>query len=238
MNRQQAFLDVATSSDALTFEKRLVEFADRKGFPLVSAILVLDRPGAPAQFISVGNVPEAYKASYADPELSRKSPVLSRLKHLAHPFTYDQAMYVKDGVGHLWEHQAKYGYKTGVAMAMHMTNGRHFLLGFDREENLPQDDGELISLMADLQLLGAFAQETAVRLLSPLAEVDMTIPVLTARELEVLRWTSGGKSAEVIGTILGIHRGTVNFHLQSAARKLGVSGKHAAVTKALQLGLL
>jgi DNA-binding CsgD family transcriptional regulator len=238
LSAQQAYLDVATSSDRLTFERRLVDFAARKGFPLVSAILVLDRPAAAAEFISIGNVPEAYKASYADPELSRKSPVLSRLKHLAHPFTYDQAMYVKDGAGHLWEHQAQYGYKTGVAMAMHMSNGRHFLLGFDRDESLPDDDGELITLMADLQLLGAFAQETAVRLLTPLANPQAELPVLTARELEILRWTSGGKSAEVIGSILGLNRGTVNFHLQAVSRKLGVSGKYAAVAKAIQLGLL
>ncbi|RVU46008.1 helix-turn-helix transcriptional regulator [Rubrivivax rivuli] len=238
MNSQQAYLDVVTSSDKLTFEKRLVDFAARKGFPLVSAILVLDRPAAPAQFISIGNVPDAYKASYNDPELSRKSPVLTRLKHLAHPFTYDQSLYVKDGAGHLWEHQAQYGYKTGVAMAMHMSNGRHFLLGFDRDEALPDDDRELIGLMADLQLLGAFAQETAVRLLTPLAAPEVELPVLTARELEILRWTSGGKSAEVIGNILGLNRGTINFHLQSASKKLGVSGKHAAVAKAIQLGLL
>ncbi len=238
MNSQQAYLDVVTSSDKLTFEKRLVDFAARKGFPLVSAILVLDRPAAPAQFISIGNVPDAYKASYNDPELSRKSPVLTRLKHLAHPFTYDQSLYVKDGAGHLWEHQAQYGYKTGVAMAMHMSNGRHFLLGFDRDEALPDDDRQLIGLMADLQLLGAFAQETAVRLLTPLAAPEAELPVLTARELEILRWTSGGKSAEVIGNILGLNRGTINFHLQSASKKLGVSGKHAAVAKAIQLGLL
>lgn len=238
MTTHQNYLDVATSRDRPKFEERLVQFAEQMGFPLVSAILVLDRPAGPAQFISVGNVPEDYKASYNDPELSRKSPVLSRLKHLGHPFAYDQSMYVHDGVGHLWEHQAAYGYKTGIAMVMHMTQGRHFLLGFDREEPLPAEETQLTRLMADLQLLGAFAQETAVRLLSPLADTHHETPVLTPRELEVLRWTSAGKSAEVIGDILALNRGTVNYHLQSASRKLGVSTKHSAVAKAIRLGLI
>lgn len=238
MISHQAYLDVATSRDRETFEKRLVEFADKMGFPLVSAILVIDRPASPPKFISVGNVSEAYKASYNDPELSRRSPVLTRLKHLAHPFIYDQSLYVHDGVGHLWEHQAAFGYKTGVAMAMHMDNGRHFLLGVDRDEPLPADEFALTRMMADLQLLGAFAQETAVRLLTPLSDPQGEIPELTPRELEILRWTSAGKSSEVIGEILGIHRGTVNFHLQAVSKKLAVSSKHAAVSKAIRLGLL
>lgn len=238
MISHSALLDVATSRDRDTFEKRLVDFAERMGFPLVSAILVIDRPASPPRFISVGNVSEAYKSSYNDPELSRRSPVLTRLKHLAHPFAYDQRLYVHDGVGHLWEHQAAFGYKTGVAMAMHMDNDRHFLLGVDREEALPPDDFALTRMMADLQLLGAFAQETAVRLLAPISDPQGDIPTLTPREMEILRWTSAGKSAEVIGNILGIHRGTVNFHLQSVNKKLAVASKHAAVSKAIRLGLI
>lgn len=238
MISHQAYLDVATSRDEKTFEKRLVGFAEAMGFPLVSAVLVVDRPAAPSRFISVGNIPDAYKSSYGDPELSRRSPVMTRLKNLAHPFAYDQSLYVHDGAGHLWEHQAAFGYKTGIAMAMHMDNGRHFLLGVDREESLPTEDLALTRLMADLQLLGAFAQETAVRLLTPHSGPEEEVPLLSPRELEILRWTSAGKSAAVIGEILGIHRGTVNFHLQAASRKLAVATKHAAVSKAIRLGLI
>jgi len=235
---QQAYLDIATSRDQETFRRRLVEFAERMGFPLISAVLVIDKPSRPAQFISIGNIPHGYEDSYNDPELSRNSPVLSRLKHLSHPFIYDQSMFVDAGVGHQWEHQAAWGFRTGVAMAMHMSNGRHFLLGVDRDEPLPADDYALTRMMADLQLLGAFAQETAIRILTPLADLAEEVPALTPREIEILRWTSQGKSAQVVADILKIHRGTVNYHLQCAIKKLSVSGKHQAVTKAMQFGLL
>jgi hypothetical protein len=200
---QQTYLDIAASRDSETFQKRLVEFADRMGFPLISAILVIDRPSKQPQFISIGNIPTAYEASYYDPELSRNSPVLARLKHLSHPFTYDQSMFVDHGVGHQWEHQAAFGFKCGVAMAMHLQNGRHFLLGVDREEALPQDDYQLTRIMADLQLLGAFAQETAVRILTPTAHGVEKLPSLTNRELEVMKWTMEGKTAWEVGVILG-----------------------------------
>lgn len=234
----QAYLDIATSRDQDTFRRRLVQFADKMGFPIISAILVIDRPSMPPQFISIGNIPKDYEESYSDPELSRNSPVLARLKHLSHPFTYDQKMFVESGVGYQWEHQAGYGFKTGVAMALHMSNGRHFLLGVDRDEPLPEDEYALTRMMADLQLLGAFAQETAIRILTPLSDAAVEVPSLTPREIEILRWTSQGKSAQVIGEILKIHRGTVNYHLQCAVKKLGVSGKHQAVTKAIQFGIL
>lgn len=235
---QQAYLDIATSRDRETFRKRLVQFADGMGFPIISAVLVIDRPTKTPQFISIGNIPQSYEESYLDPELSRNSPVLSKLKQLSHPFTYNQAMFVDHGAGPQWEHQAAYGFKSGVAMAMHMSNGRHFLLGVDRDEALPEDDYKLTRMMADLQLLGAFAQETAVRLLMPLADMEAPVPELTPREIEILKWTAMGKSAQVIADILKIHRGTVNYHLQCAVKKLDVSGKHQAVTKAMQFGLL
>lgn len=235
---QQAYLDIATSRDRETFRNRLVKFAEDMGFPIISCALVVDRQSRPSEFIGVGNIPKEYEESYADPELSRNSPVLARLKQLSHPFCYDQAMFVDSGAGQQWEHQAAFGFKSGVAMAMHMSHGRHFLLGVDREEPLPGDDLKLTRMMADLQLLGSFAQETAVRLLMPIASGEESIVELTPREIEVLRWTSAGKSAQVVGDILKIHRGTVNYHLQCAMKKLGVSGKHQAVTKAIQYGLL
>lgn len=233
----QAFLDLASSRDTDAFQKRLVTFADDLGFPLVSAILVLDRPAQESLFLPVGNTPADYESTFSDADVSRRCPVMRRLKVFSRPIVYDQELYVGDGVGYQWEHQASYGYKTGIAMAQHMPGGKHFLLGVDREDDLPEDGTQLTRLMADLQLLGAFAQETAVRLLTPQAEADPG-PALSPRELEILRWTGDGKSASVIGELLGIGTSTVNYHLRCAEEKLRVAGKHQAVVKAMRLGLL
>jgi DNA-binding CsgD family transcriptional regulator len=235
--RQQAYLDIATARDVRTFRDRLIRFSEDMEFPLINAILVVEQPSATPAFMSVGNTPTAYEEVYSDPALSRCDPVMKRLKTLAHPFTYDQDLYVNDGEGARWEHQARFGYRTGVAMAMHMPAGKHLLLGVDREKPLPTRDRELTRLLADLQLLGAFAQEAAVRLLAP-AVAAGEVPRLSSREREVLQWTRDGKAAGVIADILNINIGTVNFHLRSAWTKLGVAGKHAAVVKAMQLGLM
>jgi len=56
---------------------------------------------------------------------------------------------------------------------------------------------------------------------------------LTAREREVLRWLSSGKTDKDIGQILGISPRTVHKHLQRLYEKLGVETRTAAVMRAM-----
>jgi DNA-binding CsgD family transcriptional regulator len=51
---------------------------------------------------------------------------------------------------------------------------------------------------------------------------------LSARETEVLRWMSEGRSNREIGAVLGISRGTVRKHAENIYRKLGVGNRTAA----------
>ena len=62
-------------------------------------------------------------------------------------------------------------------------------------------------------------------------------PPLTAREAEVLRWLSTGKTDRDIGDILAISRRTVHKHLQRIYEKLGVETRTAAVVRAMSLGI-
>ena len=62
-------------------------------------------------------------------------------------------------------------------------------------------------------------------------------PRLTARESEVLRWLSTGKTDRDIGDILAISRRTVHKHLQRIYEKLGVETRTAAVVRAMSLGI-
>lgn len=63
-------------------------------------------------------------------------------------------------------------------------------------------------------------------------------PVLSRREVECLRWASGGKTNDEIGLILGLSRGTVRFHIRNASIKLDAVNRDQTVFKASQLGYL
>jgi DNA-binding CsgD family transcriptional regulator len=118
-----------------------------------------------------------------------------------------------------------------------MPEGRHFFMGVDRDQPVPRDSGELTRVVADLQLFAVYAQDAALRILVP-NTVDASIPSLSPRELESLRWTMEGKTAWEVGSMLGITERTAALHVNNASHKLGCVNKHQAVLKALRLGLL
>lgn len=237
--KYQDYLDIGTASDRATFESRLVRFAQSLDFPIVQAVLMVKRPSQPSLVARIGNLPRGFQEASMDEEDSRRDPVLQRLLTASLPFAYDQATYVEAGAGDLWETQAFHGFRTGISMSLHMPGGRQFLFGVDRERPLPTDDGDLMRLMADLQLLAVHAQETAARVMLPRSAYGPAgAPRLTPREREVLLWTREGKSAWAIGQILSMSEHTVVFHLRNAMGKLEVSSKHSAVLKAMELGLL
>lgn len=233
----QSYLDVAHAPDPGVLQRLLVNFAHEREFGLVSATLVIDRHGRrlPAEYHFVSNTPQAFLDAAHSADEGRRDPVLARLKTASMPFVYDRQLYVDADAADLWERQAAFGYHSGIAVALHLPEHRHFFFGIDREGELPPDD-QLVRLMADLQLMAVHAQEAAVRLFAP--PRDTPLPRLTAREREILRWTMEGKSAWAIGQILGISEHTVNFHAKNLFRKLDVANKHQAVVKALTLGLL
>lgn len=234
----QNYLDVASARDVPTFKRRLADFAQRLDFPLFNATLVVEQPTTAPIIVALRNTPLAFEQSTSDPAAAARDPVVQRIKTASAPIVYDQAMYVSHTAGDLWEEQAPHGYHTGITMPLHLSGGRHFILGVDRAEPLPASPDALIRLMADLQLLAVYAQETALRLLMPEAPIAEPPPALSSREQEILKWTLAGKSNHVIGQLLNISLSTVNFHLRSAMGKLGVASKHQAAARAHALGLI
>ncbi len=232
--RLQRLLDLSQAVDGDSFQRQLVELANEMEFELVSGLVVTEMPGGPAQMVRVGNTPAAYLASFNDIDNSDRDPVLQRLKSLSVPVIYDQGLYVRESAGDLWEEQAPFGYRTGISVALHLPGQRHFVLGLDREKALPKSEVKLMRMLGDLQLLVVHAQETALRLYGkPLTDVT-----LSPKEQLVLRMTMQGKSAKVIGAEIHSAEATINFHLQNARVKLGVTSKHQAVLKAQSLGLI
>ena len=234
---QGGFSEVLKSRSRDEFEGELVAFTKRLGFETVSATLVIDHMLGEAEFITIDNTPRAYKETFQNPTKGRRDPVMQHCKRQSVPIIWDQNTYVKDGLGDMWEEQARFGYVSGIALALHMPEGRHFFMGVDRDRPTPVDSLELTRVVADLQLFAVYAQDAAQRILVP-KPVDPTLPSLTPRELESLRWTMEGKTAWEVGHVLGITERTAALHVNNATHKLGCVNKHQAVLKALRLGYL
>ena len=104
----------------------------------------------------------------------------------------------------------------------------------DGPPDLSDEDGLDPACVAALQsyaTAGLGYQRRASRPLSAL-------PVLSSRELEVLRLLSGGASNPAISKALYISRRTTEHHVEHILVKLGVTSRTAAVAYALTHGLL
>ncbi len=231
------FTSVLAARNRDELQTQVVAFTKRLGFETVSATVVIDHLLGEAEFITVDNTPRAYLEAFQNRDNWRRDPVAQHCKRQSMPIIWDQSTYATQGLGDMWEHQARFGYRNGIAMALHMPEGRHFFFAVDRDQPVPPDAGELTRLVADLQLFAVHAQDAAMRILTP-APVSSNAPSLTPRELEALRWTMEGKTAWEVGNLLGITERTAVLHVNNATHKLDCVNKHQAVLKALRLGLI
>jgi DNA-binding CsgD family transcriptional regulator len=236
--RHEDLLEIGGSRDRAELEARLIRTAFQLGFDLMSSFLVIERPGARPLFEIVENTPAGYIEVSRDFELGLRCPVMQHVKRSHRPIVYDRATYLRAGAIDLWEVQAPFGYKAGVVLALHLPEGRHLVLGVDRDQDVPMDEAERLRLLGTLHLLAVHTVEPALKFLGGVAATDREPPHLTRREQEILRWTASGKSTWVIGKIMSLSESTVNFHLRNAMCKLKCNSKHVAAHRASTLGLI
>lgn len=226
----------AGTADALL--KALVRSAGMLEFENVSMTLIFDCAGGKTKLVGVDNAPAAYMERFDDPDAGQHDPVSQHCKRRPDPIVWDQSTYVRANKAELGEYQSRFGYRTGIAMALHLPLGRHLFIGVDRDKALRTDSNELTQDVAALTLFAVMAQKPAFDILSPDAAAMAGMVPLSARELEALRWAMEGKTAWEVGRILAISEQATAGHLNNATHKLGCASKHQAVVKALRLGLI
>ncbi len=89
----------------------------------------------------------------------------------------------------------------------------------------------MVALVEDFIEQQTVLSETKLKRSSP-------VPLLTAQELECLRWCKEGKTNWEIGEILSISQKTVEFHVGNAMRKLGAGNRITAVIMGIKNGLI
>lgn len=209
----------------------LVRFAAHLDFGRTAILFASPSPSGYA-ITTIANNPAGYEEAFRSAPDHKRDPVMQSLRVTNKPLLWSQQTYTDAGAGDLWDIQAPFGYKAGVAVSLHLPHGSYVMLGIDRDAALPKRDASKARLLADVQLMAVHAQDAATRLLR---QADR---LLTPKEEEILKWVAAGKSNNVIAQIVGITANTVDFHLRNINKKLGCSNRHSAVIKAAKLGLI
>lgn len=225
-----------------TFRAQLEGLAASLGFEYFAVLWVDDQAPPESRFTSWSNEPADF-AQKVDASLGSKDPVMSHCRGSGLPLVWNEATYLEAGASDLWEGLNSAGFRTGIAMAMHLPEGKHLAFGVEGRELPCKSVQSLERAIGEVHLIAAYAVESAKRLAAPTEEQRSGFEkplgsVLSAREVQVLQWTAVGKTSWEVSVLLNISINTVSKHLGSAMRKLGCVNSRQAAVRAINLGLI
>jgi len=225
-------LDALANSDSK--DKLLAEFVNCANIlDFAYASITLETVGSDGRphYSSVCNAPESYLSIVHDPEAALSCPVHSHLRSSIRPIVYDQKTFETAQVMDLWDQQAPFGYKVGIATNVIVPGVGKIMAGFDGDA-LPKSSELIMRAVADLQLAVGYAQETICKILAP------TQKILTPQQQVVLELIATGKSNSVIAQLTNTSSNTISYHVKQIYARLDVSTRQQAVLKASKMGLL
>jgi LuxR family quorum-sensing system transcriptional regulator SolR len=182
----------------------------------------------------LNNYPADWQRRYAQENYLAIDPTVAHGMRSVMPLVWSEKIFAT--CRGFWEEARAHGLRVGWAQSCYNANGVGGLMTLARSHD-DLSSTELEDRTAQMSWLAQAAHET----FCPLVLVKLapeTTAGLSAREIEVLRWTAEGKTSGEIGMIMNIAERTVNFHVNNAVAKLGASNKTAATIKAAMLGLL
>lgn len=179
------------------------------------------------------NYPQAWQTRYTKQQYLASDPTVRHAQTSLDPLIWSDTTFATTPV--LWDEAQSIGLRIGWVQGIHGVGNKGMLTLARAHE--PLSPAELRNKASYVIWLTQIMHRTVMRLLLP-DSASKDAPVLTDREIEVLRWTGDGKSAGETAAILQITERTVHFHIQSVMAKLGAANKTAAVVQAAMLGLL
>lgn len=180
----------------------------------------------------LSNVPEAWEAHYSQHRYYDQDPIMLFALSNLMPERWSNIVRRSQMTPkqHKIINEAKdSGLGDGVIIPVHGPGGEFAVLSLTHDESAKQTKSNVELDDAALHMF-ALRFHNIVRNRNKAGPAEIPAD-LTNREIDVLFWTAEGKSSWDISQILGISESTVNFHVNSAKRKLGVYSKPHAVAK-------
>jgi LuxR family transcriptional regulator len=232
---QQARLEAVTLASTETeFLAILSATATELGFEYCAFGMRLPLPFSNPKIVMLNNYPQAWQQRYAEQNYLAVDPTVTNAASSLKPMVWSDELFAS--CRPLWEDARAHDLSVGWAQPSHDVKGAVGLLTLARSRE-PLSAPELRQNLLKMSWLAQAAHEGLARLISLKPQSGNDI-VLTAREVEVLRWTADGKTSGEVGEILQISERTVNFHVTNSLAKLGAVNKTAGVVKAAMMRLI
>ena len=228
------FAALRETADHVQTKQRISRAVQELGFDHFTYGLWMPLPVSKPAFHSVSNTPEDWQYRYRKHDFAATDPVVKHAWSSLAPLVWDLATFAQAPL--LSACARAHGLLAGWTQASLGPNSRRACLTLFRG-TAPPRVAEVVEKASDFEWLLQMAELFLAEHVAS-AHWIAARPHLTAREVEVLRWTADGKTSFEIASILGLSTNTINFHLRNAMAKMGAVNKASAVAKALIYGLL
>ncbi len=234
-------MDLASASDAPEAQAALDELATFFGASSYNAsVFVTHGHALPAYWLR--RIPSGFDSVSDDNDAARQDPVMQALRTGSRPVIWGRESYRHPNHARLYEEIADYGLCNGIATALHLTNHRHFMIGFDWGADAMKTTLPPHELHMALQTVAVYGEPALYRLAlehtAKVSRFDQLAAPLTPREIQVLYWVAKGMTDNLVATFLKISPRTVRKHVDSSVAKLGASNRVEAAVYATRIGLL
>ncbi|WP_229427375.1 helix-turn-helix transcriptional regulator [Massilia atriviolacea] len=230
---QTQALMTASTDDA--FATLLALAARELGFEYCAFGMRMPLPLSNRKLFMANNYPTAWQQRYGEANYLTVDPTVAHGIKSVVPLVWGETAML-DTERPFWEDARAHGLKVGWAQSSVSAAGTVGMLTLARS-NEEISAAELSENAMRMSWLVHIAHEGMAHLVAAKRKAEQPI-LLTAREIEVLRWTADGKTSNEVGQIMAISERTVNFHITNSLEKLGANNKTAGVVKAAMLRLL
>jgi LuxR family quorum sensing-dependent transcriptional regulator len=172
---------------------------------------------------------------YVENNYIAADPVIRRIRSSVRPFAWNEAPLDRSAeplAARVMDEATEFGLNAGFCVPVYTLTGELVTVTFGGEcpEFTAQD-------RPALHLVAIYAHAKVRDLLGRRPSAS-SIPKLSSRELEVLKWCSAGKTSREIADILLISETTVITHIRNACVKLDVATRTQAVATAIRARLI
>ena len=179
--------------------------------------------------------PESWVEHYKELDFVATDPVVTTTANSLLPVNWDSLEVRHPKARQMFGEAREFGIGTrGLTVTIRGAHGERALLSLTSDLSVADWNDFCRRNIGDFQIL-AYHIHTMV--LSAHG-INPAVPHLSAREYEVLKWASSGKTVSDSAEILGLSERTVKFYLENVRYKLNCLNTTHAVARAISLGLI
>jgi LuxR family quorum-sensing system transcriptional regulator SolR len=207
----------------------ILAVSDEIGFPYCSYRIEMPIPFFKRNIIQYDNFPRSELARRSRSKTNAGDSQSEKPKPFRRSAYSDRALMASEAAG-------AYGLRIAWTRVIYSRNGTFGVLSLASDagrRGVSVSGSKYLTL--DRLFLSTHTKFASILLKKFLPE---SMTKLSARELEVIRWVSEGKTSIEIAVIIGVSVPTVNFHIKNIVEKMYCVNRAHAIAKAIALGFL